>query len=241
MKTSFLIAPALAVAAAAAGTGWWLSRSDERPDEAATPASGSPTATDHAANPTAGGLGDTDTTPAGDATNPAPTAPADAGTSGTAPRTERTATREEIVWPVTADAAKAAAAKTDAATTGKQLVPTELAFEAMQYVGVDPEAEKLWLRAIQDPNMPAETRADLIEDLNEQGYHDNDHPDASDLPLILARLRLIERLLPEAKDEVNRAAFEEAYKDLLEMYVRLGGKEPVGKKAAEKGSGGQQK
>jgi hypothetical protein len=30
-------------------------------------------------------------------------------------------------------------------------------------------------------------------------------------------------LWPFAVDEVNRAAFAEAYKDLLEMYVRLGG------------------
>ncbi|MEZ5966875.1 MAG: hypothetical protein R3F56_23750 [Planctomycetota bacterium] len=99
----------------------------------------------------------------------------------------------------------------------------DLAFQALALVGVDPAAEKTWRRAIDDPNTPANVRSDLIEDLNQEGYTDNSHPTQVDLPLILARLELIERLEPLATDEVNRAAFQEAHKDLLEMYVRLGG------------------
>jgi hypothetical protein len=102
-------------------------------------------------------------------------------------------------------------------------VSAELAFRALRYVGVDPEAERTWQRAIRDPDMPAGVRSDLIEDLNQEGYRDNGRPTAEDLPLILARLELIERLAPLESDPVNAAAFAEAYKDLLAMYVRLGG------------------
>ncbi len=103
-------------------------------------------------------------------------------------------------------------------------MPVKLAFRALWYVGVDPEAEKTWMKAINDPNMSPGVRSDLIEDLNDEGYTDNNNPTKEDLPLILARLELIERLAPYAMDQVNADAFEEAYKDLLNMYVRLGGK-----------------
>jgi hypothetical protein len=100
-------------------------------------------------------------------------------------------------------------------------VPEELAFEALRRVGSDPAAERTWLEAIHHPMTPPGLRSDLIEDLNEQGYTDNSHPTIDDLPLILERLELIERHLPYETDEVNRAAFEEAYKDLLAMAERL--------------------
>lgn len=125
-----------------------------------------------------------------------------------------------VVWPVVR---QGDASPVDAAAKGEPAVTKELAFRALALVGVDPEAEKTWLRAIDDPNLPDGVRSDLIEDLNQEGYTDNSHPTKADLPLILARLELIERLAPLAKDEVNASAFEEAYKDLLEMYVRLGG------------------
>jgi hypothetical protein len=129
------------------------------------------------------------------------------------------------LWPVRTGRTAGAAA----VGTAEPAVPVELAFKALQYVGVDPEAEKTWQRAIDDPNMPAGVRSDLIEDLNQEGYADNSHPTKSDLPLIRARLELIERLAPLAKDAVNAAAFAEAYKDLLEMYVRLGGEQRTGR------------
>ncbi|MBK8975006.1 MAG: hypothetical protein IPM29_03700 [Planctomycetes bacterium] len=113
-----------------------------------------------------------------------------------------------------------------AVPSGEPAVAADLAFRALQYVGVDPEAERTWRRAIDDPSMPAGVRSDLIEDLNQEGYLDNSHPTREDLPLILARMQLIERLAPYAMDEVNAAAFEEAYKDLLDMYLRLGGESP---------------
>lgn len=103
-----------------------------------------------------------------------------------------------------------------------------LARMALAYVGLDSEAETYWLQAINDPGLPAVERQDLIEDLNEDGLSDPKHPTAADLPLILARLLLIESLAPEAMDKVNADAFQEAYKDLVNLAnVALGGGEPV--------------
>ena len=92
---------------------------------------------------------------------------------------------------------------------------------ALALVGLDDEAAAYWLSAINDPSIPAEERKDLIEDLNEDGFLDPKKPGLDDLPLILSRLILIEQLAPSAMDEVNMAAFLEAYKDLANMYERL--------------------
>jgi len=132
----------------------------------------------------------------------------------TLPRTDA------AVWPISKRQGTSAART---ATRTAPTVPVDLAFQALRYVGVDPAAEATWLAAINDPNTPPEARSDLIEDLNQEGYSDNDRPTAADLPLVRARLRLIEQLAADATDEVNAAAFAEAYKDLLAMYVRLGG------------------
>ena len=128
--------------------------------------------------------------------------------------------------PGTARAASAGR-RASSEPSGTPRVSARLAFKALLYVGVDPEAEKTWMRAINDPNLPPGVRSDLIEDLNDEGYEDpsGNQITKRDLPLILARLEIIERLAPYAMDQVNADAFEEAYKDLLNMYVRLGGSE----------------
>jgi hypothetical protein len=89
---------------------------------------------------------------------------------------------------------------------------------ALYSVGTgDAEADAYWESAIFDPNLPAEERKDLIEDLNETGFADPQHPGPADLPMILARIRLIELLEPHAIDQVDADAFAEAYKDLVGM------------------------
>ncbi len=88
-------------------------------------------------------------------------------------------------------------------------------------MGADPAAEGYWYAAINDPQLSAHERQDLIEDLNEDGLSDPANPAYEDLPLILSRLQLIEEVAPEAMDQVNADAFAEAYKDLLEMANRL--------------------
>jgi hypothetical protein len=85
---------------------------------------------------------------------------------------------------------------------------------ALAFVGLDPEAEAYWATAINNPNLPANERKDLIEDLNEDGLSDPKSPGPQDMPIILSRILLIEELAPYSMDEVNAAAFLEAYKDL---------------------------
>ncbi|HEV2696307.1 MAG TPA: hypothetical protein VG347_25710 [Verrucomicrobiae bacterium] len=101
--------------------------------------------------------------------------------------------------------------------TGKAPAQDPDARTALSLVGADPEAEQYWATAINDPNLPAEERKDLIEDLNEDGLSDPKHPGAQDMPLILNRIRLIEELGPYAMDPVNAKAFDEAYKDLVNL------------------------
>jgi hypothetical protein len=88
---------------------------------------------------------------------------------------------------------------------------------ALSLVGADPKAEQYWVAAINDPNLPAEERKDLIEDLNEDGLSDPKHPGPQDVALIVSRIQLIEELAPNSMDPVNARAFAEAYKDLNNM------------------------
>jgi hypothetical protein len=105
---------------------------------------------------------------------------------------------------------------------GTPEVPVRVAFRALWYLGVDPEAERTWAAAINDPKSPPGVRSDLIVDMTDEGYSDNSHPTKDDLPTILARLEILERHAPYAMDDVNREAFEEAYRSLLGMAIRLG-------------------
>jgi len=100
---------------------------------------------------------------------------------------------------------------------GKPPIQDPDARESLRYVGADPEAEGYWASAINDPTLPAEERKDLIEDLNEDGLSNPDHPGPQDLDLILSRIALIEEMEPYAMDEVNADAFEEAHKDLVNL------------------------
>jgi hypothetical protein len=99
---------------------------------------------------------------------------------------------------------------------------------ALDFVGVDQQAEEVWRRAINDPASRREHRKDLIEDLNESGFPDPEHPTARDLPLIDTRIALIDKLAPQALDAVNAAAFKEAHKDLVEMRRRATGERTPG-------------
>ena len=109
----------------------------------------------------------------------------------------------------------------DPAKPKKQPKPKSLEREALAYVGADPLAEAIWLDAINSPDVSAHDRSDLIEDLNEDGFADPRNLTRDDLPLIVSRLELIEREAPFAADDVNAAAFAEAYKDLVNMYAKV--------------------
>ena len=100
-------------------------------------------------------------------------------------------------------------------------VPAHVAREALKLVGSDPVAEHIWIDAINNPALPAADRKNLIEDLNEAGFADPKNPTEAELPLIQHRIALLERLAPAPMDEVNAAAFAEAYKDLKNLSARL--------------------
>jgi hypothetical protein len=94
---------------------------------------------------------------------------------------------------------------------------------ALSFVGADPAAEAIWFKAINDPQTSAHDRSDLIEDLNEEGFENPHNPTFDDLPLIENRIAIIETLAPDSMDDVNAAAFAEAYKDLTNMRARVAG------------------
>jgi hypothetical protein len=121
-------------------------------------------------------------------------------------------------WPVSKP-------RSNVATEPRQppRIPTRIAFRALWYLGADPQAEDIWAKAINDPNSPPGVRSDLIIDMIDEGYTDNSHPGPADLPLIQRRLEILERHAPYAMDEVNRKAFEEAYQDMLKLYLRVSG------------------
>lgn len=108
-------------------------------------------------------------------------------------------------------------------TINGYVVQDPLARAALSFVGTDPDANAYWISAINNPGLPSEERKDLIEDLNEDGFPDPDHPGPADAPLIAARIQLIEELAPYAMDQVDARAFAEAEKDLVGM---LNGRAP---------------
>ena len=96
-----------------------------------------------------------------------------------------------------------------------------LARVALAYAGLNPQADQLYQTAINDPAMPSDERRNLIEDLNETGFADPKHLTPADLALIQKRIGMIEQLAPNSMDDINAAAFKEAYKDLVNMKNSL--------------------
>ena len=104
-----------------------------------------------------------------------------------------------------------------------------LARLALTYVGADAQANEFYQKTINDPVLNKSHRKNLIEDLNQDGFADAKNLTPRDLPLIQNRITLIEQLAPGAMDDVNAAAFQEAYKDLLNMRSKITGQLPPAK------------
>ena len=141
------------------------------------------------------------------------------GESGTEPaKSEIQSTKGEP------KAIKAQAPKTlspqPGARPGKEPIQDPVARVALAFVGADPDAEMYWYDAINDPGLSNQERQDLIEDLNEDGLSDPHNPTLEDLPLIWNRLVLIEAIAWDAMDDVNADAFQEAYKDLVNLAAQ---------------------
>jgi hypothetical protein len=125
--------------------------------------------------------------------------------------------REPVVEPEPPKKVPATPVVAAAQPKKKPPIKDPAAREALALVGAGPEAELYWYSAINDFSLSAHERQDLIEDLNEDGLSNPAHPTIQDLPLILSRIDLIENVGPETMDPVNAAAFEEAYKDLVNL------------------------
>jgi predicted RNA-binding protein len=97
---------------------------------------------------------------------------------------------------------------------------------ALAYVGADAQANQFYTEAINDAMLTPNHRKNLIEDLNQDGFADPGNLTTADLPLIENRIRLIEEQAPGAMDQANAAAFQEAYKDLLNMRAKITGPPP---------------
>ncbi len=134
---------------------------------------------------------------------------------------------EHAVKPAKHKAKKSSQPKATTAQDGQSLVINGYAVQdpdarlALSGVGADPEAEAYWSQAINNPNLPAEERKDLIEDLNEDGLSDPKHPSDADKVIIANRIQLIEEMTPAAMDPVNATAFGEAEGDLLNLLNGL--------------------
>ena len=98
-----------------------------------------------------------------------------------------------------------------------------LARAALNYVGADPQADTVYQNFINNPNLPADQRKNLIEDLNDQGFANSDKPTDQEFAMIQKRIDLLQKLAPSAMDQVNANAFQEAYKDLINMRDRATG------------------
>ena len=101
-----------------------------------------------------------------------------------------------------------------------------LARLALSFVGADPYANEFYQAAINDTLLTPSHRKNLIEDLNEDGL-DFRNLTTRDLPMIENRIKLIEAIAPNAMDEANAAAFQEAYKDLVNMRGKITGIPPA--------------
>jgi hypothetical protein len=104
------------------------------------------------------------------------------------------------------------------ATPANGSLQDPVAREALSLVGVDSDAEQYWAAAIFDPTLPDQEREDLMEDLNEDGLSDPQHPGPQDLPLIVNRIRIIEQIAPFADDFMLEHLWE-ADKDLRNMLA----------------------
>ncbi|HEY7119830.1 MAG TPA: hypothetical protein VH475_24785 [Tepidisphaeraceae bacterium] len=101
------------------------------------------------------------------------------------------------------------------------IVPLDVARAALALVGLDSDAEELWVEAINDPALEAADRRGLIVDLNREGFADPGHVTIDELPLLAGRLEVVEEFGSDPMDEVNAAAFAQAYEDLLSMLAGL--------------------
>jgi len=109
---------------------------------------------------------------------------------------------------------------TDQSAVDPEVAETQ-ARAALDYVGADPEAGTVWARAINDAEISAETREELIEELDVAGLPADPQRLTQDhLPLILSRITIVEQLAPSALDDTNAAAFRAVHRRLTNLAAQ---------------------
>ena len=77
-----------------------------------------------------------------------------------------------------------------------------------------------WSAAIKDQNLSADSRRELIEDLNQDGFDNLKNFSAKDVQLIQNRLALIKNSRDTSDPKIITEAFNEAEKDLKDMLTK---------------------
>jgi hypothetical protein len=96
-----------------------------------------------------------------------------------------------------------------------------LAKIGLYYAGVNQQANQFYDTAIRDESLPLDARAGLVKDLGQDGLNERNPSATVDLPIIQARLDMIQSYKGGADDPRLQAAFAEAQKDLLRLRARV--------------------
>ena len=144
--------------------------------------------------------------------------------TGSLPR-QTTTWLKTVVTNAAADTNVQTAGQTKRPGSKKKVFQDPLAREALALVGTDPYAEDYWFAALNNPALPQSERQDLVDDLNEEGFADPKHPTIDELPLLIARMQLLEDAAMWLGDQYE---WEEPYRDLQQMArVAAGSQETI--------------
>ncbi len=107
---------------------------------------------------------------------------------------------------------------------GQQKEP--LARLALNFAGADAQADALYKIAIKDPSLTPDSRRELIEDLNQDGFDNLKNFSERDVQLIKNRLTLINNYRQDTDPKIITDAFNEAKKDLENMLAKASQRPP---------------
>lgn len=98
-----------------------------------------------------------------------------------------------------------------------------LARESLTMVGVSAEANEYWFAAVNNPEVPTIQRQVLIAALSEVGFEDPNNPTEEELPLIMSRITLLQRLAQNPLDQASATAIQATSAALVDMAAQVTG------------------